>query len=132
MLELDRIAEQRLEEAVARGELDSLPGAGQPLELADDQMVPEELRMAYRVLKNAGFVPHGVSLRHDIGQAVAELNAERTDEGRTRIGKRLALLLTRLESDGGTSAAVMDTYREAIARRIQSEDESPPSRVRDG
>ena len=44
-------------EAIARGELDDLPGAGRPLDLDDDALVPEELRLAYRILKNAGFVP---------------------------------------------------------------------------
>lgn len=55
MLEL--IAEQKIAEAIARGELDALPGAGRPLELDDDRLVPEELRVAYRILKNAGCVP---------------------------------------------------------------------------
>jgi hypothetical protein len=54
---LDFLAEQRLAEAVSRGELDDLPGAGKPLVLDDDPLVPEELRLAYRILKNAGFVP---------------------------------------------------------------------------
>jgi hypothetical protein len=52
---LDFLAEQKLAEAVSRGELDNLPGAGRRLE--DDALVPEELRLAYRILKNAGFVP---------------------------------------------------------------------------
>jgi hypothetical protein len=54
---LDFLAEQKLAEAVSRGELDNLPGAGRRLELEDDALVPEELRLAYRILKNAGFVP---------------------------------------------------------------------------
>ena len=51
------MAERKIAEAVANGELDNLPGAGKPLELDDDALVPEELRMAYRVLKNAGYAP---------------------------------------------------------------------------
>ena len=54
---LDFLVEQRLEEAVSRGELAKLPGEGRPLELDDDPLVPEELRLAHRILKNAGFVP---------------------------------------------------------------------------
>jgi hypothetical protein len=54
MLEL--LVERRIEEAISRGELDDLPGAGRPLELDDiDPLLPEELRLAYRILKNAGF-----------------------------------------------------------------------------
>lgn len=51
------LAERKIEEAVSRGELEDLPGAGKPLELDDDPLVPEDLRLAYRILKNAGYVP---------------------------------------------------------------------------
>ena len=54
---LEFIAEQRIAEAIENGDFDNLPGAGKPLELDDDSLVPEELRLAYRILKNAGFVP---------------------------------------------------------------------------
>jgi hypothetical protein len=54
---LDFLIEQRLEDAVSRGEFQNLPGEGRPLELDDDALVPEDLRLAYRILKNAGFVP---------------------------------------------------------------------------
>jgi hypothetical protein len=51
----DFIAEQRMAKAVARGEFDNLPGAGRPLLLDDDALVPPELRVAYRMLRNAGW-----------------------------------------------------------------------------
>jgi hypothetical protein len=54
---LDFLAEKAIQDAIARGELDALPGAGRPLELDDDALIPEELRLAYRILKNAGCVP---------------------------------------------------------------------------
>lgn len=57
---LEFIAERRIAEALAKGELDELPGAGKPLELDDDALIPEELRMAYRILKNAGYAPEEV------------------------------------------------------------------------
>ncbi|RME58545.1 DUF1992 domain-containing protein, partial [Candidatus Parcubacteria bacterium] len=61
------IAEQRIREAQARGDLDDLPGAGKPLALEEDSpFVPPELRMAYKVLKNAGYIPPEIELRRDI------------------------------------------------------------------
>jgi hypothetical protein len=54
MLIFDILAETKILEAASRGELDGLPGAGRPLDLDDDALVPEELRMASRILKNAG------------------------------------------------------------------------------
>ena len=44
------LAEARIEQAIAQGMLDNLPGAGQPLVLADGRLVPEGLRVAYRIL----------------------------------------------------------------------------------
>jgi hypothetical protein len=56
MLALELIAEHRIAEAIARGELDGLPGAGKPLDLEDDPLLPQELRMAWRILRNAGYL----------------------------------------------------------------------------
>ena len=60
MFAFELIAERKIEEALARGEFEGLPGEGRPLELDDDALVPEELRMAYRILKNAGYAPQEV------------------------------------------------------------------------
>ena len=54
---LAAMVERRLEEAAARGELSNLPGEGRPLDLDDDALVPPELRVAYRIVRNAGFLP---------------------------------------------------------------------------
>ena len=51
---LHYLAERKIEEAIASGEFDNLPGAGRPLDLDDeDPLWPEEVRMARRILKNA-------------------------------------------------------------------------------
>jgi hypothetical protein len=64
---LATIAERKISEAMARGEFDDLPGRGKPLALEDELAgVPAELRMAYKILKNAGFVPPEVELRREI------------------------------------------------------------------
>jgi len=76
------LAERKIEQAIARGEFDDLPGAGRPLDLDDvDPLLPEELRMAFWLLKNAGY----------------RLN--QADEGaeRARARKKLALLDSRIE-----------------------------------
>ncbi|MDE5879570.1 MAG: DUF1992 domain-containing protein, partial [Desulfovibrio sp.] len=54
---LGAIAERRIQEAQERGEFDDLPGAGRPLQLEDMSHVPEELRMAYTLLRNANCLP---------------------------------------------------------------------------
>ena len=89
---LDLMAERRIAEAISRGELENLPGEGRPLELDDDALVPEELRLAYRILKNAGFVPPEVQSLNEI----AEL--ERLAGLDCRAARKLALLRTKIEA----------------------------------
>jgi hypothetical protein len=66
MRAISRIAEERIRRAVEEGKFDTLSGAGKPLALEDDSFVPEDLRMAYRVLKNAGVTPPELELRNEI------------------------------------------------------------------
>ena len=54
---LDALAEARIREAQQRGELEGLPGAGEPLQLEDLSMVPESLRPAWLLLRNSGYLP---------------------------------------------------------------------------
>lgn len=84
MLALEIIAERKIEEAIERGEFDDLPGAGQPLDLDDlDPSLPEELRLAYRILKNAGI-------------SAADTQDETAERARAR--KKLLLLEKRIEA----------------------------------
>ena len=99
MLVFETIAEQRIAEALERGELDSLPGAGRPLALDDDALMPEDLRLAYRILKNAGFVPPEIEARREIAELERLLfdGAALDETTRARAAKKLALLRTRVE-----------------------------------
>jgi hypothetical protein len=63
---LGRIAEERILEAQRRGEFDNLPGRGKPLQLEDDSHIPEDLRLAYKVLKNANCLPPELELKKEI------------------------------------------------------------------
>lgn len=99
MLVLELLAEQKICEAVSRGEFDNLPGAGRPLELNDNPLVPEELRAAYRLLKNAGFVPPELEARNEITSLERLVLAEDVDaSARAKAVKKLALLRTRVET----------------------------------
>ena len=81
------LAERRIEEAIARGELD------------DDRLVPEELRVAYRILKNAGYVPPEVDELREIGQLERLVRQGAADAlAQTRAVRKLALLKTKIEA----------------------------------
>ncbi|MGE7890470.1 DUF1992 domain-containing protein [Bacillus cereus] len=60
------IAEEKIRQAIRNGDLDNIPGQGKPLQLEDLSMVPPELRMSYKILKNAGMIPPEMELQKDI------------------------------------------------------------------
>jgi hypothetical protein len=93
------IAERKIAEALARGELANLPGEGRPLALDDDALVPEDLRAAYRILKNAGYVPPEVEAFTEIAQLEALVCSEAEDAAaRSKAARKLALLRTKIEA----------------------------------
>jgi hypothetical protein len=61
-----RIAERKICEAMEEGLFENLPGKGKPLDFEDETWLPEDLRVAYRVLKNAGHIPREIELRKEI------------------------------------------------------------------
>jgi hypothetical protein len=91
------LAERKIEEAIARGEFDNLPGAGRPLELDDDSQIPEDLRAAYRILKNAGYMPPEAQTLNQIAELERLVNDAPEDQ-RLRVLKKIALLRTAAES----------------------------------
>ncbi|HKW36842.1 MAG TPA: DnaJ family domain-containing protein [Burkholderiales bacterium] len=95
MSSLDFIAERSILQAIARGDFDDLPGAGKPLEIDDDPLVPPETRIACRILKNAGFVPLELLERAEIARLEAALPGLEESE-RARALTRVALLRARM------------------------------------
>ena len=95
---LDALAEARIEQAMREGAFDDLPGAGRPLAVDDDLLVPEEVRAAYRVLRNAGFVPPEIDARRERAHLMALIVAMDDDEARRHALAKLALLDARLEA----------------------------------
>jgi len=61
-----KIAEQKIQEAMERGEFDNLPGKGKPLVFDDCSSVPEDLRAGYRIMKNAGVLPVEMDIKKQI------------------------------------------------------------------
>lgn len=112
------IAEQRILEAAQRGDFDDLPGAGQPLDLDDDRLVPEELRMAYRVLKNAGFVPPEVQTRNEIGALERLIQSLDDGEQRAVATRKLRLLRMQLDSTRGGNLQLEAEYYDKLTQRL--------------
>src|SRR5690606_15717887 len=116
----NELIERRIDEARRQGAFEDLPGASRPLELDDDRLVPEELRVAHRILKNAGFVPPEVEALRDLDSMlrVAVDVADDSPQAR-RASRRLLALAMSLETRG----AVLTTgpgleYRRALLERF--------------
>jgi hypothetical protein len=120
MLILESLAEQKIREAIERGELDNLPGQGQPLDLNDDPLIPEDLRLAYRILKNAGFVPPELEAQreiHDLEQLIRGLGP---GAERSKATRRLELLQMRLAESRGVKRdlRVEAAYYDKLVERL--------------
>lgn len=116
---LDQIAEARIQEAIERGELRNLPGEGKPLQLDDDSAIPEELRAAYRILKNSGFLPPELQLRKEL-RAAEQLLQQLPESERSRARVRLELLQLRLAASRRQPINLLleDHYRQRLLERL--------------
>lgn len=84
-----KIVEQRILEAQERGEFDNLPGHGKPLELEDDSSIPEDLRVAYKILKNADCLPPELQERKEIRRMEDLLESVPDEKERYRLIKKI-------------------------------------------
>jgi hypothetical protein len=119
-LGLDALVERRIEAAAARGEFDGLPGAGRPLAFDDDAHVPPELRVAYRLLKNAGCVPPELAQVAEVNRLLGAVSRDALSDGECRAaGRRLRALLIELELAGrpASAQAAWQQYAEALRER---------------
>ena len=117
---LDALVEARIERAIERGELAGLPGQGHPIALDDDACVAPELRLAHRILKNAGYVPEEVELRREIASLAALIDATEGAE-QTRAIARRDWLRAKLAMRGGAGTSLLEhrEYAERVARRLE-------------
>ena len=115
---LDALVEQRIAAAAARGEFDDLPGAGAPQALDDDPFVPEKVRVANRILKNAGFVPPAVEQLRALRDLQEELAKVSDKAELCRLRARMLALDMALESLRGGPLVVPHEYRRRIAERL--------------
>ncbi len=111
-----RIAENRILEAIDAGLFDNLRGKGQPLKFEDDAFIPPELRMAYKILKNADCLPPELELRKEV-VTLQDLVASMEDEAeKLKQMRRLNFLMMKLSMMRPVSAQV--TEHELYAPKV--------------
>ena len=119
----ETLIEQRIREATERGDFDRLPGSGKPIDFDDDLLVPEEVRVAHRILKNAGYLPPEAQQVSEINQLIALAGrAELTAAQGEANARRLRALLIQMELAGRPAAAAQawHDYQQALASRLDA------------
>jgi hypothetical protein len=121
---IGRIAEDRIRRAMEDGLFDNLAGAGGPLDLEADAWVPPDLRLAYRVLKNAGCLPPELEVRQDIINLRMLIDAVDDPEHRAR---RLRELEYKLQSfnlmreQRGAAPLQLQDYEDRVMDRLMGQ-----------
>ena len=116
----EKIAERRIAEAMLNGEFDNLMNKGKAINLDEDYLVPAELRMAYRVLKNAGCIPPELELRNEIISLRSMINTLDDDQERLKKIRELNFKLLKLNELRKKPLDLEDfpEYQEKIYRKF--------------
>ena len=121
MLEAIRlIAERKISEAIQNGLLDIQEWRNRPLPMSNDNLVPEELRMAHKILKNAGYLPPEIETKKEIQQIEDLLAACEDEHTRVKQIKKLNYLMLKLNTMKGDSVNIesQEEYYRQIVERI--------------
>jgi hypothetical protein len=117
-----RVAENRILEAMKDGLFDNLEGRGLPLKLEDESHIPLELRMAYKILKNADCLPPELELRKEVVR-LQDLVASLPDEAeKLKQMRRLNFYVMKLGMMRPVSPQLLehDLYTPRILERLES------------
>lgn len=88
-MSLDKVIDKLIQEAMARGEFDDLEGKGKPLDLTDYFNTPDDIRMAYSVLKSNQIVPEEVELLKQVAELRAKMSETEEESVRRALTKEL-------------------------------------------
>ncbi|WP_413302838.1 DnaJ family domain-containing protein [Bacillus sp. 1P10SD] len=118
------VSEDRIKKAYQDGEFENLPGLGKPLQLEDLSGIPEELRMAYKLLKNAGYTQEEGQLRQEM-MTIEDLMKKCDDSNeKESLQKKLnekLLWFNQLMSKRGvkTNSAIFKNYEHKVQKKIR-------------
>jgi hypothetical protein len=88
-MSFDKLVEEKIRAAMADGEFDNLPGKGKPLDLDAYFAAPEDMRLAFSMLKNAGFIPEQVDLLKEVDSLKAALDKSPSEDEKKLIKKKI-------------------------------------------
>ncbi len=113
------IAEQKIRQAIENGELKTSGWKNKPLKLDDDHLVPDDLKMAYKILKNAGYLPPEIETRKEITRLEQLIAATEDEHQRLQQMRKLSVLLMKVDASRNSPANIAhdDEYYRKIVER---------------
>jgi hypothetical protein len=117
----EKIVEERIRRAQERGEFEGLDGSGKPLEILDDSHIPEDLRLAFKILKNAECLPPEIELRKEIEKTEDLLAAMPDTAEKYRTLKKLNFMVMKVNAMRRASAAndIPQHYALRLVARVE-------------
>ncbi|HWJ79158.1 MAG TPA: DUF1992 domain-containing protein [Niallia sp.] len=117
------VSEEKIKKAYQDGAFEKLPGYGKPLPKDSLESIPEELRMAARILKNAGYSVEENKIKHEL-LTIEDLMKSSGEEERNTLQKKYTekliryhqLMKKRMEKSHSKN---MRLYQEKIEERLR-------------
>lgn len=83
-----RWVEERIQEAIERGEFENLSGKGEPIRWEENPFTPPEHQLAYHLLQSNGFTLPWIETRREILSEIEDLRKRVTQLRQTLIGEQ--------------------------------------------
>ncbi|MBX9975494.1 DnaJ family domain-containing protein [Cytobacillus firmus] len=117
------LSEDRIKKAYKDGDFDNLPGYGKPLPFDDLSSVPENLRMAYRIMKNAGFTDEENQMKKEMLTIEDLIKQCEDQEEKKALQKKLNEKMLRFNSmmskrRQNTNSSLFKNYGEKINNKL--------------
>lgn len=118
----EKIVEERIKAAQQKGVFDNLNGTGRPLALEEDGHIPEDLRLAHKILKNADCLPPEIELKQQIRQTEDLLRTMEDTAQRYHVLKKLNFLILKINSQRQANIMfeVPQQYEESLVARFDN------------
>lgn len=113
------IAEQKIVQAMQERDLNSPKWKNKPLPLEDDRFVPDDLKMAYKILKNSGYLPPEIEDRREVKRIEDLIAATEDEHERLKQMKKLNVLMMKIDAKRSFSSNIseqQDYYQKVVER----------------
>jgi len=117
---LSLIAEQKIAQAMQEKDFNSPKWKNKPLPLDDDKFVPDDLKMAYKILKMSGYLPKEIEERKEIKKLEDLIACTEDEHERLRQMKKLNVLLMKMDErrDSPVNIPSQSEYYRKVVERI--------------